>query len=566
MFDHDDDQDPAFEFDAISSCYIFSGSRGRDLCTTIAALISDEYTSSDNQLSMVILRRNWNIIKKDACSQTPSHTLMKPFWESIQVILNKDIREFETFKQQGLVRFQDLKHYFYPGLGVAFEQAQLPVAAKVFQALFKTSPKWRRKCLDENEEDDDNDLVSKSLKAASKTSVDKFDKNSQFNISYQFYFSDGTKYRVQTMVETVDFYEGGKSLDSFHIKMLNEEQMQEFQALGVKSAQWTIGVHFVHYHGSMYDKCGNNNKTATGRIIIDHELAMNQEDDEYSSLVSFARFTNIEESIPEQDQWMIFPFVLGYSLAQKRWGVFFVGKCSDIVFRDESFNHLVLDSELKTTIQRVVTFGTQQRQKWLDLVDGKSGGLIFLLHGPPGVGKSITAETTAELLHCPLLSLTAGELGVFPDDVEKHLQDSLKRAQRWKAIVLIDEADVFMVQRSHEELERNAIVSIFLRCLEYFDGVLFLTTNRISSIDHAIRSRMSMIVEYESLSSDKRFKIWQDQLALNNISSLSHEQIHQLSLHDCNGRQIKHAVRMSIASSIDQTPTLQDIERVLRYL
>jgi SpoVK/Ycf46/Vps4 family AAA+-type ATPase len=55
--------------------------------------------------------------------------------------------------------------------------------------------------------------------------------------------------------------------------------------------------------------------------------------------------------------------------------------------------------------------------------------------------------------------------------------------------MLIDEADIFLEKRSTEDIERNAVVGTFLRLLEYYDGVLFLTTNRVHNFDEAFYSR-----------------------------------------------------------------------------
>lgn len=45
-------------------------------------------------------------------------------------------------------------------------------------------------------------------------------------------------------------------------------------------------------------------------------------------------------------------------------------------------------------------------------------------------------------------------------------------------VVLLDESEVFLEERSQADLQRNALVSVFLRALEYYDGILILTTNR----------------------------------------------------------------------------------------
>lgn len=61
-----------------------------------------------------------------------------------------------------------------------------------------------------------------------------------------------------------------------------------------------------------------------------------------------------------------------------------------------------------------------------------------MLHGRPGVGKTLTAEAVSELLEAPLYSVTAGELGVQADQLEKRLRDALDVAQSWGAVLLIE--------------------------------------------------------------------------------------------------------------------------------
>jgi SpoVK/Ycf46/Vps4 family AAA+-type ATPase len=109
-------------------------------------------------------------------------------------------------------------------------------------------------------------------------------------------------------------------------------------------------------------------------------------------------------------------------------------------------------------------------------------------------GKTLTAEAVAELLEVPLYSVGAGELGVNADILEKRLRDILDTASQWGAILLIDEADVFLEQRSMHDVARNGLVSVFLRLLEYHQGILFLTTNRLKTIDSAFLSRFSIAV------------------------------------------------------------------------
>jgi len=129
-------------------------------------------------------------------------------------------------------------------------------------------------------------------------------------------------------------------------------------------------------------------------------------------------------------------------------------------------------------------------QDTLSIVKGKGRGLIILLHGVPGVGKTSTAETIADATGRPLLSVTCGDIGEHASDVEKNLEQIFTNSHRWGCVLLLDEAEVFLAKRNLEDLRRNAMVSVFLRILEYYSGILFLTTNRVGTIDEAFKSRI----------------------------------------------------------------------------
>ncbi len=142
-----------------------------------------------------------------------------------------------------------------------------------------------------------------------------------------------------------------------------------------------------------------------------------------------------------------------------------------------------------------------------DIIEGKSGGTTVLCAGPPGVGKTLTAEVYSEIIKRPLYRVHSGQLGLNVAAMEQALKDVLTRAQRWGAVVLIDEADVY-IRRRDDNMAANAVVGVFLRVLEYFNGLLFLTTNRVDDIDEAIVSRCIAIIKYDPPSWEARAKIW----------------------------------------------------------
>lgn len=71
--------------------------------------------------------------------------------------------------------------------------------------------------------------------------------------------------------------------------------------------------------------------------------------------------------------------------------------------------------------------------------------------------------------------ISAGEIPTVAAKLEAQLSRIFKITRHWNAILLLDEADVFLEKRS-SDLVRNSVVSVFLRRLEYCQGIMFLTT------------------------------------------------------------------------------------------
>lgn len=85
-------------------------------------------------------------------------------------------------------------------------------------------------------------------------------------------------------------------------------------------------------------------------------------------------------------------FLPGYSLELKRWGLFTVTGVTEVAYNDEAFHALVLAEQKKKLISSLLERqDDKQDDEFDDLICGKGKGVIFLLHGPPGVGKTYTA-------------------------------------------------------------------------------------------------------------------------------------------------------------------------------
>ncbi|KAJ3544217.1 hypothetical protein NM208_g3182 [Fusarium decemcellulare] len=205
--------------------------------------------------------------------------------------------------------------------------------------------------------------------------------------------------------------------------------------------------------------------------------------------------------------------MFAYALRDRKFVMVDVRFLSAIPRQDNVFKNLKIDKEYKQMVKGLVASHLRKKQlekeypgairanQSQDIIYGKGRGLVILLHGVPGVGKTATAEAAAFEYGKPLFAITCGDLGLTPKEVEESLTNIFRLAHLWQCVLLFDEADVFLAQRSRYDLTRNALVSVFLRILEYYNGILFLTTNRVGTLDEAFKSRIHMSLYYPPLNS-----------------------------------------------------------------
>ncbi|KAJ7642836.1 P-loop containing nucleoside triphosphate hydrolase protein [Mycena rosella] len=255
-----------------------------------------------------------------------------------------------------------------------------------------------------------------------------------------------------------------------------------------------------------------------------------------------------------EEQYMICtPIALGFCFGVKMWGGFAMDRLDDIAWSDEAFHSLVLGAKQKMLIHSLFKSHTAHAAQFDDIVKGKGKGLIGLFSGSPGCGKTLTAEAVAEMTRRPLYSVSAGELGTVPKELDERLTLILDIAQTWDAVLLLDEAEVFLQQRSTTDVTRNALVSIFLRQLEYFQGILILTTNLIANCDAAFESRIHFSIHYPELGFESRRQIWQTFFAkaVKNPAHITPEHLDRLAKLPMNGRQVCFFCRLAWLPIVD---------------
>ncbi|KAJ5129742.1 uncharacterized protein N7515_005781 [Penicillium bovifimosum] len=239
------------------------------------------------------------------------------------------------------------------------------------------------------------------------------------------------------------------------------------------------------------------------------------------------------------------PRVIGFNLRLKQWIGLSVDRIWPMSWNKAAFENLAINPKSKDLIEAMVTNHLEPNYS-ADVIGGKGNGLIMLLHGGPGTGKTLTAESVAEIAEKPLYRVTCGDVGTKPEEVEKYLESVLHLGRIWDCVVLLDEADVFLEQRGLEDLHRNALVSAFLSVIEYFEGILILTTNRVDRFDEAFKSRIQLALHYPPLGEEQRRIIWRTFIQRQNGSSTDISNLvgslDVLQREKLNGRQIRNAI------------------------
>ena len=258
------------------------------------------------------------------------------------------------------------------------------------------------------------------------------------------------------------------------------------------------------------------------------------------------------------------PLVRVFALETKRYVYADVDDVREYDYDDEALSRLVLPDEMRDVLARVFAAGggDGDGEVFGDLVRGKHGGVVILACGSPGVGKTLTAEVYAEVSRRPLYVLEFGELGTSVEAIERNLETVFERVVRWRAVLQFDECEIFLAERGGD-LERSAIVGIFLRMLDYYEGLLFLTTNRPEVLDAAVKSRVMLRLDYPDLDAAARADVWRAMLAAAGLRLDG--DVADLAGHDLNGRQIRNLVRLTRIMHPAGDVAVAEVEALMRY-
>jgi SpoVK/Ycf46/Vps4 family AAA+-type ATPase len=186
-----------------------------------------------------------------------------------------------------------------------------------------------------------------------------------------------------------------------------------------------------------------------------------------------------------------------------------IDEIEPIEFEVNIMRKLVLAEDQKEILLGAMKSIGSEKNEWGRSYDSQEPTII-LLHGGPGSGKTVTTKYVAEHFQRPLISFSAGALGQTPSTVDANLHLFLECAERWRAVLVMENADVILEQRMTGSMVHNSVVMTFQRALENYTGVIILTTTRVGALDESIEARIQVAIEYRDLIRKGRRRIWKD--------------------------------------------------------
>ncbi|KAL9619323.1 MAG: hypothetical protein Q9160_006088 [Pyrenula sp. 1 TL-2023] len=274
-----------------------------------------------------------------------------------------------------------------------------------------------------------------------------------------------------------------------------------------------------------------------------------------------------------EDQLILLPYrVCGYSLHHRKWFPLNISLLQELSEPVDLLKNIDLPDEHKTMLLAVIRGHVQNAQRSDDrdvsddddvhdgeevgVIQGTGRGVLILLHGEPGTGKTLAAEAVAVRLRKPLLPVRIADFGSVSREIEQNLILFMTLAERWGCILLMNEADAILGKRTRFDREGNNIASTFIGALDHFTGILIFKTSKIGAFDVAIKSRIHLTLYFPRLDLRAVIRLWDNNLRRllsekrvkcyrNDILKFAKHHYEQEGLR-WNGREIRNAIMTAI--------------------
>ena len=340
---------------------------------------------------------------------------------------------------------------------------------------------------------------------------------------------------LETEELTEDYIKEVSKYRSIEAK-LGRQFIASGSALDMKNDYWTRNIYAMTREGR------------PSKVVMDNTWKEEKKDDYYSRSDDGKRKTPLigcQLWTPKEVTVCVptHPYCQVFDLLEHRFVKVHVNNLEEYKFDKKLIEKLVLNEDSKGLVEMLVESSNEMME---DIIAGKTGGVIVIATGPPGIGKTLTAEVYSEVLEKPLYNVQCSQLGTNEETLEKRLKRVLALASRWGALLLVDEADVYVRTRG-DDIQQNAIVGVFLRLLEYYRGVLFMTSNRDVLIDDAVLSRATCWIKYEMPTNQELHDIWlvlAKQFGIELSEKLVAELVEAFPQGTISGRNVKNLLKL----------------------
>ena len=178
------------------------------------------------------------------------------------------------------------------------------------------------------------------------------------------------------------------------------------------------------------------------------------------------------------------------------------------------WNQLAVSNDTRRELESLVSRCRHRERLQSELVSKPNAGVRALLSGPSGTGKTLAARLLAATLQMDVYRLDLSSVvNKYIGETEKNLNLIFSRAEELDVILLLDEGDSLLTQRtgvqSSNDRYANLETNFLLQRLESFEGVLLVTTNASERIDSAFQRRMDVVISFSPPTPPERWAIWQ---------------------------------------------------------
>ncbi|HEX6096509.1 MAG TPA: ATP-binding protein [Thermoanaerobaculia bacterium] len=212
--------------------------------------------------------------------------------------------------------------------------------------------------------------------------------------------------------------------------------------------------------------------------------------------------------------------------------------------------------ELRTLASRCRNREALRRHVGVALGNQLNCGVRALFAGPSGTGKTMAAKLLASTLEMDLYRLDlASVVNKYIGETEKSLHQLFSRAEELDVVLLIDEGDALLTNRtavsSSNDRYANLETNFLLQRIESFEGILIVTTNAANRIDSAFQRRMDVVVDFRMPDLHERWTIWQ--LHLPAVHGVAYDWLQDVAVRcELSGGQIRNAVLHASQLALDE--------------